>query len=160
MRRLVCLGIVCVFTLVLAAAAGSARQGRASPAAYKGLATWVDLYDAQSWAEPETVVAMMAQHGVRTLFLETGNYSHASRVYEPDFAARFIEAAHANGMRIVAWYLPDFAHPRHDYLRSLGAIRFRTPDGERFDSFGLDIESSVVQDVQLRNARLLALSRR
>jgi hypothetical protein len=160
MRRLLWLAIVCFLALALVAGAGSARKGPARLAAYRGLATWVDLYDAQSWAAPETVVDAMAQHGVRTLFLETGNYSHASRVYEPDFAARFIDAAHANGMRIVAWYLPDFAHPRHDFLRSLGAIRFRTPDGQRFDSFGLDIESSVVQDVQLRNARLLALSRR
>jgi len=160
MRRLLCLGIVCALTLVLVSGAGSARKGPARLAAYRGLGTWVDLYDARSWAGPETAVDAMAQHGVRTLFLETGNYNHASRVYEPDYAARFIEAAHANGMRIIAWYLPDFAHPRHDFLRSLGAIRFRAPDGERFDSFGLDIESSVVQNVPLRNARLLALSRR
>src|SRR5947207_415637 len=160
MRRLLCLGIVLAFSLALVSGAGSARKGPARLAAYRGLGTWVDLYDPRSWAAPETAVDAMAQHGVRTLFLETGNYSHASRVYKPDYAARFIEAAHANGMRVVAWYLPDFAHPRHDFLRSLGAIRFRAPDGERFDSFSLDIESSVVQNVQLRNARMLDLSRR
>ena len=160
MRRLLCLGSVCVLALGLVAGAGSARKGTARLAAYRGLATWVDLYDGSSWADPETVVDAMAQTGVRTLFLETGNYSHAVRVYEPTVTARFIEAAHTDGMRIVAWYLPDFAHPRHDFKRALGAIRFRTPDGERFDSFGLDIESSVVKDVQLRNTRLLSLSRR
>jgi len=102
----------------------------------------------------------MAEHGVRTLFLETGNYSHAARVNEPSVAARFVEAAHAEGMRIVAWYLPSLAAPRHDFGHSLAAIRFRTPLGERFDSFALDIESSVVKSVPLRNQRLLSLSRR
>jgi hypothetical protein len=160
MRRLLCLGSACALALLLVAGAGSARRGSARLAAYRGLATWVDLYDPQSWADPETAVDAMAARGVRTLFLETGNYSHAARVHQPSVTARFIEAAHADGMRIVAWYLPDFAHTRHDFLRSLGAIRFRTPDGERFDSFALDIEASVVRDVQLRNARLLSLARR
>jgi hypothetical protein len=160
MRRTICLASVCLIALILVAGAGSARKGSARLAAYRGLGTWVDLYDPQSWADPETAVGKMAQFGVRTLFLETGNYSHSARVHRPSYAARFIEAAHADGMRVVAWYLPDFVHKRHDFKRSLGAIRFRTPDGERFDSFALDIESSAVQNVKLRNARVLSLSRR
>ena len=70
-----------------------------------------------------------------------------------------IEAAHAAGLAVVAWYLPSFAHPAADAARSLAAIRFRTPSGQRFDSFALDVEASLVRDVPLRNARLLALSR-
>jgi hypothetical protein len=120
----------------------------------------VDIFDQASWANPEGAVAAMAARGVRTLFLETGNYSRHSRIYRPDRVARFIDAAHAEGMQIVAWYLPDLAHPRHDYLRSVGAVRFRTPDGQRFDSFGLDIEASVVRNIELRNERLLALAHR
>jgi hypothetical protein len=63
-------------------------------------------------------------------------------------------------MAIVAWYVPSFANASRDERRSLAAIRFRTPGGERFDSFALDIESSVVKAPGLRNARLLELSRR
>jgi hypothetical protein len=62
-------------------------------------------------------------------------------------------------MAIVAWYVPSFANPARDQRRSLAAIRFRTAGGERFDSFALDIESSVVKAAGLRNARLLQLSR-
>ena len=61
---------------------------------------------------------------------------------------------------MVAWYLPSFASPSRDLRRSLAAIRFATPDGQRFDSFALDIESSIVRSVPLRNAHLLALGRR
>jgi len=152
--------VVCLLALALTSGASSAGHGNARLAAYHGLATWVDLYDPASWANPEEAVAGMASRGVRTLFLETGNYSRHSRIYRPDRVARFIDAAHAEGMQIVAWYLPDLAHPRHDFLRSVGAVRFRTPDGQAFDSFGLDIEASVVHNIELRNERLLALAHR
>lgn len=160
MRRSICIGVLCLVALAFVGGAGSARQGTPRLTAYRGLATWVDMFDPQAWADPEGTVGQMAAHGVRTLFLETSNYSRPFKIYEPAKAARFIDAAHAYGLSVVAWYLPDFAHPRHDFRRSLGAIRFRTPDGQAFDSFGLDIESSTVKDPRLRNARLLALSRR
>ncbi len=62
-------------------------------------------------------------------------------------------------MRVVAWCLPSFGRPAHDRSRSLAAIRFRTPDGQRFDAFALDIESTAVADPALRTARLLDLSK-
>jgi hypothetical protein len=71
----------------------------------------------------------------------------------------FVDAAHAAGIRVVAWYLPAFTDPGQDARRALAAIRFRSARGERFDSFALDIESSVVHPVAVRNARLLALAR-
>jgi len=61
---------------------------------------------------------------------------------------------------VVAWYLPSFLYPAQDARRSLAAIRFRSPQGERFDSFALDIEASLTRPVSLRNQRLLRLSAR
>ena len=144
--------------LFFATAAGSARTAAPSLAAYRGLGTWVDIYDSASWAHPESVVAKMKARGVRTLFLETGNYRQSVDVVRPSGQARFIDAAHAQGMTVVSWYLPSFAAPKKDLRRSLAAIRFRTPSGGRFDSFALDIEASVVKNVGLRNTRLLNLS--
>ena len=48
--------------LFFATAAGSAV---AAPnlAAYRGLGTWVDIYDATAWAHPETLVAKMKARG-------------------------------------------------------------------------------------------------
>jgi hypothetical protein len=159
MRR----GIVAA-ALVAATLAPSSpgRTGPGSPSldAYRGLASWVDLFEARAWRRPATAVADMEARGVRTLFLETSNYTQARSIRDPNGVARFIDAAHERGIDVVAWYLPGFADLGRDFRRSMRAIRFRTPSGERFDSFALDIEASVVDPPSRRTKRLLALSRR
>lgn len=150
--------VAALAALVLAAGAGSAPVATPSLAAYRGLGTWVDLYDPTAWKSPEATVQKMKAHGVRTLYLETGNYSRTVDVIYPSLAGRFIDAAHANGMKVVAWYLPSFAAPKKDLRRSLAAIRFTSATGGRFDSFSLDIEASIVKNIGLRNSRLLNLS--
>jgi hypothetical protein len=131
--------------LVCACGAGSGRTaGDRDLSAYMGLGTWVDLYDGRVLANPEAEVAKMAKRGVGTLFFETSNYGSRQDIVRPARVARFVEAAHANGMQIVAWYLPSFTSLVRDKRRSLAAIDFTTPGGEQFDSFALDIESSLV----------------
>jgi hypothetical protein len=125
---------------------------------FRGLGTWVDLYDSSARADPEAAVAEMKAHGVRTLYLETSNFGAGSAVVSPSIVSRFVVAAHANGMRIVAWYLPSFGRPARDRYRSLAAIRFRTAGGESFDAFALDIESTRVVDPAVRTARLIDLA--
>ena len=44
----------------------------------------------------------------RTLYIETSNYRRLQPIKYPGKQARFIEAAHRNGMKVVAWYLPGF----------------------------------------------------
>jgi hypothetical protein len=128
--------------------------------AYAGLGTWLDIYATSSWAHPQREVAAMAGDGVRTLYLQTGNYVQRTDLVRRRTLGRFVDAAHAAGMRVVAWYLPSFAKPAQDARRALAAIRFRSAKGERFDSFALDIEASLVKPVSLRNRRLLDLSAR
>jgi hypothetical protein len=94
----------------------------------------------------------------RRFYLETSNYRHPQAVVGQGTAGRFVDAAYAAGIRVVAWYLPSFASPSRDLAHVLGALRFRTASGQRFDSVALDIEASVVHPVALRNARLLALA--
>lgn len=147
---------VAVFLLILPSV-GHARAGAVDD--YRGLGTWVDLYDPALFADPEGTVAGVAARGVRTLYLETGNYKQRSDLFQPARLGRFIEAAHRAGIRVVAWYLPSFKNIARDLRRSLAAIEFRTPGGERFDSFALDIEASVVKSPDLRSQRLLDLSR-
>jgi hypothetical protein len=150
-----------------AAAAASGRAGSrpghpAQLVAYRGLGSWVDLYDASAWNDPAAAVQDMAAHGVRTVFLETANYHNpsSSTVYRPDQVAAFIQACHARGMYVVAWYLPGFKNLDKDYNRSAAAIDFRTSDGQKFDSFGLDIEDSSVKPASERSARMKTLSER
>jgi len=157
-------GRVAAFLAVALVCACGASSGRTAGdrdlSAYTGLGTWVDLYDPRILARPEAAVAQMAERGVGTLFYETSNYGSRQDIVKPPRVARFVEAAHANGMQIVAWYLPSFTDLARDRRRSLAAINFTTPGGEQFDSFALDIEASLVKPASKRSARLLTLSRR
>jgi hypothetical protein len=156
--------VVALLAVVAAVCACGAASGRADDerdlSAYTGLATWVDLYDPRVLARPETAVAAMAQHGVRTLFLETSNYQMRQDIVRPDRIGRFVEAAHAQGLQVVAWYVPSFANLARDKRRALAAIDFQSLGGEQFDSFALDIESRVVRSASVRSARLVLLAER
>lgn len=125
--------------------------------AYRGLASWVDIYD-RAWSNPAAAVADMAKRGVKTLFIETGNSRSSTTIFQPTQLAKFIAEAHAHKMAVVAWYLPDMTNQSLDYSRIEAAIKFETPDGQRFDSFALDIESHAVTSESARNSRLSALS--
>jgi hypothetical protein len=154
------LAAVVMSAVLVVPAAGGASGGSSHRSPYAGLGTWVDIYDAAYWAHPERTVAAMARDGVRTLYLQTGNYEQRVDLVRRRKLGRFVDAAHAYGMRVVAWYLPSFLYPAQDARRSLAAIRFRSGRGERFDSFALDIEASTVKSVPLRSKRLLHLSTR
>jgi hypothetical protein len=123
------------------------------------MGTWVDIYDS-SWSSPRAAVADMAARGVRTLYLETSNFRRGTPFVYKDRTATFIDAAHAFGIRIVAWYLPGFLDVDQDLRRSLAAIRFRTAKGNTFDAYGLDIEAPDVKDPGVRSLRLVGLSAR
>jgi hypothetical protein len=134
-------------------------SSRANVNAYRGLGSWVDIYDTAELSRPVATIKAMAARGVRTLYLETSNYRSARAILYPRATERFIHAAHARGMKVVAWYLPGFQNLKRDRKRSMAAIRYRTSQGHRFDSFALDIEASVVRDPRVRTRRLLRLSR-
>jgi hypothetical protein len=151
-RRALLAGVLAAL-LVAPAAGASAPSRHRSP--YAGLGTWLDIFATKSWAHPRREVAAMAREGVRTLYLQTGNYTQLA---DRRALGRFVDAGHADGLRVVAWYLPSFAEPRQDERRALAAIRFRTPRGEGFDGFALDIEATLVKRIRLRNERLLRLS--
>ena len=149
--------------ILLVSAVAGARPAPAAAAtpsliAYRGLGTWVDLYDGAVRADPEAAVAQMRAAGVHTLYLETSSSTAGAAVADPRTVERFVVAAHAAGMRVVAWYLPTLGRPALDKARARAAIRFRTAGGEAFDAFALDVESAHVRDVHLRTQRVLALA--
>jgi hypothetical protein len=126
---------------------------------FQGMGTWVDIYDS-SWSDPRAAVQAMAARGVRTLYLETSNFRRGTPFVYKGQTAKFVDAAHAFDVRIVAWYLPGFLDVNEDLRRSLAAIRFETAKGNRFDAYGLDIEAPDVKDPDVRSLRLLDLSER
>jgi len=126
--------------------------------AYQGLGSWVDIYDSRAWKFPKAAVQDMASHGVRTLYVETGNFGGSAPLNNPAALRTFITEAHANNMKVVAWYLPDMKAKSVDFERIKQAIQFTTPDGQKFDSFALDIESTAIVSDSARNRGLKNLS--
>jgi hypothetical protein len=139
---------------------GAATTSSADPVGvYRGLGTWIDIYDT-AWRHPGAAVRAMAARGIRTLYLQTSNSDRGRLFVYRDGVAAFLDAAHRAGIRVVAWYLPGFARPRLDMRRTLAAVRFRTSSGNAFDGYAADIESSAVARVASRTRRLLTYSAR
>jgi hypothetical protein len=156
-RRVATLLAALVAALLLIAGPAAARS--VSP--YRGAGTWVDRFDDAIYLDPAPAVAAMAVQGVRTLYIQTGNYKIADAdVIHPEGLAVAIEAAHAARMRVVGWYLPGLIDRSEDFRRIMEAIDFTTPAGQHFDSFALDIESTAIGSIAARNDSLVKLTRR
>ncbi len=139
-------------------------SGRSDLSAYRGLGTWLDAYD---WAPefggktPVSAVDEMARRGVRTIYLQAAKKGPRSPgdLLSPARLGQWLERAHARGMKVQAWYLPTFDEPAVDRRKVDAVLAFRS-HGQRFDSFGLDIEwRNGVADVAERNRRVVALSK-
>lgn len=131
---------------------------------YGGAATWVSIFSgAAVWDHPARHVRAMHQRGVHTLFLQTASSRQpvGTDLFRPSQLARFIHAAHARGMQVVAWYLPPLRRVAREHARAMAAITFRTGRGQRFDGFSLDIEpSATTPRGATRDENLRRLSRR
>lgn len=156
------------FGLVLASPSGAADDPSLS--AFRGLGTWVDVYDyvpaLQSEDNPPAVtvdsVGDMAALGVRTLYLQAAQDDDRIRGATVDrgLLGRFLRRAHDEGIDVVAWYLPKLDDLRDDLRRIKALADFRS-GGERFDGIALDIEyTQGVPDPVARNTALVKLAKR
>jgi hypothetical protein len=155
------LGIVVAALLATAGATSTppAAQG-ADASVFSGLGTWVDIYDGAVYAAPERTAASIAARGVETVWVETANYRSSADVVNPARLGRFVDALHALGVNVVAWYLPGHLNVVLDARRALAMLSFRTASGGAFDGVALDIESTRLRNVALRSRRAVALAQR
>ncbi len=139
---------------------GASEAKAADTSVFAGLGTWISIFGTKAYAQPDAVASAIAARGVKTVYVETSNYSQPADVVRPGQLGALVDALHARGLHVVAWYLPGFAKPALDLRRALAAVQFTTTTGGRFDGFALDIEATAVKRAALRTARSLALSDR
>lgn len=147
--------------LLLAVAGGARAQSgpaRSDTSVFRGLGTWISIFATSAYAKPDATATAIAARGVRTAYVETSNFSQPADVVRPAQLGALVDALHARGVRVVAWYLPGFADLARDGRRARAAIDFRTSSGGTFDGFALDIESTAVKSPTLRTRRALTLS--
>ena len=147
---------------------------RSSPgrdiSAYRGLGAWLDAFDYAPCyfrpregpqVVPEDLPAMAAQ-GVRTLYLQAARRDPLSPegIVDRNLVGRFLSTAHAEGMRVVAWYLPKFGDLEAD-LANLALLREFRAENHGFDGIAVDIEyRREVPDAGELNRRVVELSHR
>jgi hypothetical protein len=103
----------------------------------------------------------MARLGVRTLYLQVGNPDGAPPDTLTDAAElrEFLSRAKSAGVKVVAWFLPEFSDLDYDtqMLRTIAAFR---SGNTRFDTLALDLEYTQGEpDVSARNDKAVALAR-
>lgn len=130
---------------------------------YEGLGAWLDVFDwTEAWADPNDeplgseAIDRMASFGVKTIYIQAArsDWEGDGDVVEPERLAMLIERAHEHDMAVVGWYLPTHRNTEDD-LRRLLAVADLPIDG-----IAVDIESPQVENVSIRNNRLIGLSLR
>jgi hypothetical protein len=105
-----------------------------------------------------TLVAQADAHGVSTIWVETSRYNTPNIKYAGALG-QLMDSAHARGIRVIAWVLPEFRSVSADLAKAKAAAAFRSPHGYRFAALGIDIEVSTGAKPADRNARLQSLMR-
>jgi hypothetical protein len=157
-RGAVSAAVLALAIVSVGAAAAPAAQ-RVDASVFAGLGTWVDIYDGAVYATPERTAQRMAARKVQTVWVETANDRAAVDVVDPVRLGRLVDALHARGIRVVAWYLPGHVSPALDLRRALAMLSFRTAGGAGFDGVALDVESTRLRNVALRSRRAVTLTR-
>jgi hypothetical protein len=164
MRRLLVILVVASALVFPAAPAHAADDGP-----YRGLGTWVDVFDyaprvqTNGRTPPVSAASVtdMAHLGVRTLYLQVGrdDANPTRALIDAKQVRAFVAAAHHADMKVVAWYLPSLDDVDADFRPIEGIDRLRV-NGRGFDGIALDMEGTDVADVTVRNNRLVQLTKR
>ena len=153
--------LAALLTFAMAAPATADMSDGLLAPTYSGLGSWIDIFDDAAWSHPEAAVRAMDRNGATILFLQSASHLPGPPVFRPTRTARFLRAAHERDIGVIAWYKAPYINRAYETRRALGAIRFETGDGERFDGFALDIETADGSpEAPVRNRRLLRMSER
>ena len=121
---------------------------------FRRLATWVDAFD-YATLDPATAVPEMKARGVRVLNLATARFTGTTDFLDPVEAGQWLDIAHFSGIKVVGWYLPAYGDMTRDVRRTVAIANFVSPNGQRFDGVGVDIER--LDEVTLAQFNLLSV---
>jgi hypothetical protein len=135
---------------------------------FRQVGAWVDVFDyaprlQNAGAEPRITpesLADMSALGVKTLYLQVANPDDApaNQLTDRVQLRALLEAAHEHDVAVVPWFLPRAVVPADDIATMKQIVKLRA-GGERFDGIGLDLESSEVADITVRNQRTVAFAK-
>ncbi len=146
----------------------SASADEPSLSVFRRVGAWVDVFDyaprlQNAGMDPRVTpdsIADMAALGVKTLYVQVANPDGAPANQLTDRAElrALLERAHEHDIAVVPWFLPRAVSPADDLATMKQIVKLRV-GGESFDGIGLDLESSEVPDITLRNQRTVAFAK-
>jgi hypothetical protein len=103
----------------------------------------------------------MSALGVGTLYLQVANPDDApaDQLTDRGELEALLASAHRHGMSVVPWFLPRLVKPEDDVATMKQIVALRA-GGQKVDGIGLDLESSEVNDISVRNRRTVAFTKK
>jgi hypothetical protein len=124
------------------------------PIAGKGM--WIWLFDQVEQGNPAQIVRRARQLGLSHLYVRSSSTTSGYKFLRD--IDRIVPAAHAAGIKVVAWDFPTLSDPGRDAARIARVISHRTPGGHRVDGVAVDLETAA-EGVHLTRGRAIAFSR-
>ena len=105
--------------------------------AISGKGMWLTTWKT-SHVDVPTVVAKAKAAGLTSLWVRTGGSKQG--YYGDPLLHALLPAAHAAGLKVIAWDFPAMGNPARDAIRARAALKY-TVDGQQIDGFSPDIET-------------------
>jgi hypothetical protein len=105
--------------------------------AISGKGMWLTTWRT-SHVDVPTVVAKAKAAGLTSLWVRTGGSKQG--YYGDPLLHALLPAAHAAGLKVIAWDFPAMGNPARDAIRARAALKY-TVDGQKIDGFSPDIET-------------------
>lgn len=121
----------------------AAVAGRPLADALAGKGMWLPRPMLEMADERQLVAAARAL-GLSHIWLQAG--SSGGGFYARDEVARFLPAAHAAGLRVLAWLTTSLYDLPRDVELSATVANYRTADGHGFDGIAPDVEQNLGAD--------------
>lgn len=104
-----------------------------------GKGMWLYLPDQVEGGDVDALVARAQHVGLTHIYVRTG--SSRQGFYAQGYLDELLPKAHAAGIRVYGWDFPYLDDVDADVARSVAAINYATPSGDRIDGFAADIET-------------------
>ena len=105
--------------------------------AISGKGMWLTTWKT-SHVDVPGVVAQAKAAGLTSLWVRTGGSKQG--YYGDPLLHALLPAAHAAGLKVIAWDFPAMSNPARDAIRARAALKY-TVDGQKIDGFSPDIET-------------------
>jgi hypothetical protein len=105
--------------------------------AISGKGMWLTTWKT-SHVDVPGVVAQAKAAGLTSLWVRTGGSKQG--YYGDPLLHALLPAAHAAGIKVIAWDFPAMSNPARDAIRARAALKY-TVDGQQIDGFSPDIET-------------------